>query len=64
MVDLFLVVFVVFGVFILAMAVGVLFGRKPIKGSCGGLGAITGEDCQFCEKAGKCQKKMKQESAS
>jgi len=32
------------------MAVGVLFGRKPIAGSCGGLGAM-GQDCEFgCKK--------------
>lgn len=32
-----------------AMAVGVLFGRAPIKGSCGGLGAVgIKENCDFC----------------
>jgi len=32
------------------MAIGVMFGRKPIAGSCGGLGAVGGE-CEFgCKK--------------
>jgi uncharacterized protein len=32
-----------------AMAIGVLMGRPPIKGSCGGLGAVgIKENCEFC----------------
>jgi hypothetical protein len=30
------------------MAVGVLAGRGPIKGSCGGMSAMSGEDCPIC----------------
>ena len=33
------------------MAVGVLMGRKPITGSCGGIGAALGEvdyECELC----------------
>lgn len=39
----------VFGVVIAAMAVGVIAGRSPIKGSCGGMGAL-GVDaaCEIC----------------
>lgn len=33
---------------VVGMAVGVLFGREPMKGSCGGLAARTGERCEFC----------------
>ncbi|RMF14719.1 MAG: (Na+)-NQR maturation NqrM [Candidatus Dadabacteria bacterium] len=48
-VKLFLLTLVVFLVVIAAMAVGVLFRRDPIKGSCGGLGAVGLEgECEFC----------------
>ncbi|ARU56663.1 MAG: (Na+)-NQR maturation NqrM [Pseudomonadales bacterium] len=47
------VFFVVFGVMLLivvAMSVGVLMGRKPISGSCGGMSAL-GMDvaCDICK---------------
>lgn len=38
-------------VIVAAMSIGVFFGRKPIGGSCGGVGAALGEkdySCQFC----------------
>ena len=31
-----------------AMAIGVVFGRKPISGSCGGLSALDGSECEIC----------------
>ncbi|MGD9871378.1 MAG: (Na+)-NQR maturation NqrM [Thauera sp.] len=40
--NTFLVTFLIVGIVICAMAVGVMFGRKPIAGSCGGLGASGG----------------------
>lgn len=36
---------------IIAMSIGVLMGRKPISGSCGGVGAALGEknyNCDIC----------------
>lgn len=43
-----------------AMAVGVLLGRKPIAGSCGGLGAVGLQgDCGSCAKpAHRCPRKQ------
>lgn len=37
-------VFLIFGLSLAGMAVGVLAGRRPIAGSCGGLGQ-GGTDC-------------------
>lgn len=42
------------------MSVGVLMGRKPIAGSCGGLSAATREDCPIC---GGSPQKCEEESA-
>jgi|AntAceMinimDraft_11_1070367.scaffolds.fasta_scaffold00183_26 hypothetical protein len=45
----FLGTILIFGVVMAAMAVGVIAGRAPIKGSCGGMGAV-GVDaaCDLC----------------
>lgn len=49
MLSTFLVVFIFMLAFILVMAVGVLFGRKPISGSCGGMASIGMEsECDVC----------------
>ncbi len=49
----FLISVVVIGVALLAMSVGVLFGREPIRGSCGG---VMGR-CGLCSGSGNCKKK-------
>ena len=45
--------FAVFALVIGGMAVGVLAGRQPIKGSCGG---ANGEGCELCSNRGSCRK--------
>jgi len=55
-----LVVFGVMLVIVAAMAVGVIFGRKPITGSCGGMSAI-GMDVA-CAVCGGDKDKCRQES--
>ncbi len=43
------ITFVVIASVILLMSVGVLFGRKPVQGSCGGMNNINGlSDCEIC----------------
>lgn len=54
--TLFLVSFAVIAIVIFIMAIGVMFGRQAIKGSCGGLGG----DC-VCQE--KCEKRRKGEVA-
>lgn len=51
-----LVTFAVMLAVIGAMAIGVLNGRKPISGSCGGL---NGGGCELC--SGKCSKRETEE---
>lgn len=45
----FIIVFFVMLAVIFLMAVGVIAGRKPISGSCGGLGAVgIDSKCEIC----------------
>jgi len=53
---LFLTTFLIIGIVVALMAVGVMFGRKAIKGSCGG---PNGADC-LCTR--KCDKRKKIEA--
>ena len=46
-----------FVVLISIMAIGVLMGKKPIAGSCGGVAAALGEDDYTCEICGDDPKK-------
>lgn len=43
--EIFLISFVVIAIAVLGMAIGVVLGRRPIKGSCGGLNTIDGLEC-------------------
>ena len=55
--TLFLITFAVIAVVIFIMAIGVMFGRHAIKGSCGGSGEA---ECVCTE---KCDKRKKLEAA-
>jgi hypothetical protein len=47
--TLFLISLVVIGLVMAGMAVGVMAGRPPIKGSCGGMGALgIDTTCDLC----------------
>ncbi len=48
--GLFLAVFGAFIFLVGIMAIGVIMGRRPISGSCGGIGRLNGDDgeCALC----------------
>ena len=47
----FLASFLIIAAALAAMAVGVLLGRRPVAGSCGGLSRMgLGLSCMLCEK--------------
>ncbi|HLS98173.1 MAG: (Na+)-NQR maturation NqrM [Porticoccaceae bacterium] len=48
----FAIALVVMLLIVAAMAVGVMMGRSPLKGSCGGVGAALGEPNYSCEICG------------
>lgn len=45
----FIVAFIILMLVGAGMAIGVIFGRQPIKGSCGGLGAVGVERACGCK---------------
>ena len=66
MIDI-LLAMIIFAILIGLMAIGVLMGRKPIAGSCGGVGAALGEENYECEICGgdplKCDEVTDQNNA-
>jgi hypothetical protein len=56
----FLLVLLIVGFLLLAMSIGVILGRKPISGTCGGIGAL-GMD-QACDICGGNTKKCEEEN--
>lgn len=58
-----LLTFLILGILIIAMSIGVMMGRKPIKGSCGGVGAALKDKNYKCSMCGgdpeKCENKDK-----
>lgn len=58
--------FVLMLLLVAAMSVGVLMGRKPISGSCGGMSALGMEvACDICGgDKGKCEKETKKGAAA
>lgn len=63
MLKMFLISLAVVGIAILGMAVGVILSNRRLQGSCGGLGAIMGEDCLFCDKKEECEEEKKKNNA-
>ncbi len=47
--EVFILTFIIMGLLIAAMAVGVIMGRGPVKGSCGGMAAVGLDGaCDIC----------------
>ena len=57
MVSTFFLAFILVSALVALMAIGVLCGRKPIAGSCGGMKALGMEmECEICGgDAAKCE---------
>lgn len=66
MIETIIAAIVVIGLLFAAMAVGVIFSNKPIKGSCGGLNALGMKDsCEICGgEPSKCDEEVKRPPAS
>jgi hypothetical protein len=45
--------FAIIALAVTGMAIGVIAGRSPIKGSCGGL---NGKGCELCSGNGNCRR--------
>ena len=62
MIEIVLSIFV-FLLLFCGMAVGLIFGGKPISGSCGGVGKVLGEPDYHCDICGgdakKCESSMR-----
>lgn len=57
--------FLVMAALVAAMAIGVLLGREPIKGSCGGMAALgIDTECEICGGNPQlCETEQKKDSA-
>lgn len=64
MLAVLLITFVAFSVVLFGMAIGVIFGRRSISGSCGGLANAKGEDgsvsCSLCSNPDNACKELRQ----
>lgn len=63
MVKVFLLSLAIVGIALVGMAIGVILSNRRIQGSCGGLGAIMGEDCMFCDKKEECDEEKKRNNS-
>lgn len=63
MITIFLA-FVLLALIIMAMSVGVILGRRPISGSCGGIGAALGEKDYTCDICGDDPNKCREMTAT
>ena len=53
--DIFIASLLLIGMAILAMSLGLFFGRLPLRGTCGGIGPLAGRHCATCSVCGQGQ---------
>jgi len=46
--EIFLASLLLICIAVLAMSLGVILGRPPLRGTCGGIGQLTGTGCAQC----------------
>ena len=65
-IPIFIITFAVFGLFFLFMGIGFLIKKQPLKGSCGGVANLMGDEyCQFCgNDPNKCENQAKLDDAT
>jgi hypothetical protein len=61
--ETFLFTLSIFSTAVFVMSLGVIFRRKPIQGSCGGISALMGT-CDICEKKSDCMDQLKKVARS
>jgi len=54
--EILLSTLIIFAVALAIMSVGIMFKRKPIQGSCGGIANLMG-DCEVCDLRSECVEK-------
>ena len=62
--ETFFVTLLVLLLVVAGMSIGVIFGRKPLKGSCGGVGKALGEEDYVCDICGGDPDKCESEQES
>lgn len=55
---IFLFTFTIFALAIAGLAVGVMAGRKPIEGSCGGVACLKNIECATCPNRNRMEQKL------
>lgn len=58
------ITFVALVLVIVGMSIGVMMGRQPLKGSCGGVGKALGEEDYVCDLCGNDESKCEEINAN
>ncbi|WP_435979479.1 (Na+)-NQR maturation NqrM [Psychrobacter sp. DM4] len=66
LIPMFAITFTVFVLFFIFMGIGYMFKKQPLKGSCGGVAKLMGdEQCSFCgDDPNKCDSLIAEQQAT